>query len=97
MEEEKEYDNNYVTDVCPYCNHSKWVEVEHGGFFSIKSNTYKCSKCSRDFQSIGFLSVVPENEVRKIVQSALDGKINKEQMKERFKKIGISIYLPYKI
>ncbi len=95
-DEKKEYDESYFVNVCPYCNHSAFVDVKQGGFFSFKFDTYKCSKCSREFKSKGYLSVIPKDEVEKIVQRGLDGKITQVEMKEAFKKIGVYIYLPFK-
>ena len=98
MTEEKEYDKYYSVLVCPYCNHSDVMNVEHkSGFLEIKFDTYKCSKCSREFKSRGLLTVIPKDKTRSIIQDALLGKIDNKKMKEEFSKIGIELYIPYKL
>ena len=97
VEGKKEYEEfYYIHDICPYCNHNKVVEIDDSTFFNWKPTRYKCSRCSREFKSTGILSVVPKDEVKRIVQGALNGDFNKKEMKEAFGKIGIYINIPYK-
>lgn len=89
---DKRYDKSYYASVCPYCNHKDCVEIYTGqdGFFTFKTfSHYKCSKCSREFKSEGFLSLCPTNEVKRIVCLGLDKKISKKEMKEMFREIGV--------
>lgn len=89
-----EYDRFYGVWVCPYCNHSKVVDIDNSTFFNWKSKTYKCSKCSREFEDKEFMVVVPKDEVRRLVQGLIKGEITKEELKEAFDKIGIYIHIP---
>ena len=94
-EAEIRYDNYYHNhNVCPYCNHTKIVEIYTGsdGFFSSKRfSHYKCSNCSREFDTKGYLSLCPSDEVKRIVQLGLDKKIGRKEMRDLFSKIGVYI------
>lgn len=78
-----------------YCNHGDVIKID-GGFFSL-SYHYKCSKCSREFDSKKWMSVCPKEEVARIVNLGVRGEINKGQLKELFSKIGIFVNIPFKI
>ena len=86
----EEYDQFYSVMVCPYCNHSKYTR-KGGGLFSINT-PYKCSKCSREFESLDCMSVVPERKVIQLVQDGINKKISKKEMIDGFKEIGISLW-----
>ena len=89
-DKEKRFDEFYMLHgICPYCNHSNIINVEHGGFLNFKFDTYKCSRCSREFKSSGSLVVLPKEEVRRIVQAGLDSKINAKELVIAFERIGL--------
>ena len=97
-------DTYWVRDVCPYCNHSKIVEItEKGNFWSgtITKKHYKCSRCSREFKHKSMFIAVPNSrytnmkkEVKRLIQGNIDGTITQKEMAEGFDKIGIYIYIP---
>ena len=87
-----EYDKSYLVPVCPYCNHTKIVDIYTGseGLFSSKSfSHYKCSKCSREFNSKKYLWVVPREFVQKVVQAGLSKELSSSEVIKEFKKINI--------
>ena len=105
--EKNRFDDMYwVRDVCPYCNHSNYVEiVVKSGFFDIGGDKehYKCSRCSREFKRASRFLAVPDVvhnnfkiKIRELVQSGLDGKITQTEMAEGFKKLDMYIHIPYK-